>query len=179
MPTYTVHAPAGRLSAAQKERVACAITRVHDQVTGAQGFFAQVMFVEVRAGNWFVGGAPLAGEQVFIHGQIRAGRSSNVKKELLTKLLEAVSGAASFDRNRMWGYIAELPPSQMAEYGHVLPEPGTEAQWLAGLPDADKALMETIGKYSVVPRKQCESGDPATFDDAGFPPSRERRGDDV
>lgn len=146
MPTYTVHAPAGRLSAAQKKRVASEITRVHNQVTGAQSFFAQVLFVEVRAGNWFVGGAPLTDEQVFVHGQIRAGRSSDVKKELLTELLEAVSEAASFDRNRMWGYIVELPPSQMAEYGHILPEPGTEAQWLAALPKDDKALMESIGK---------------------------------
>ena len=145
MPTYTVHAPAGRLSAAQKRRVASEITRIHNQVTGAQSFFAQVMFVDVQAGNWFVGGAPMADEQIFVHGQIRAGRSSDVKKELLTELLEAVSGAASFNRNLTWGYIVELPPSQMAGYGHILPEPGTEVQWLAALPEADKALIETTG----------------------------------
>lgn len=146
MPTYTVHAPAGRLTDAHKKRVASEITRVHNQETGAQTFFAQVLFVEVPAGGWFVGGAPLVGEQIFVHGQIRAGRSADVKKKLLSRLLDAVSEAASFNKNLTWGYIVELPPSQMAEYGHILPEPGTEAQWLAALPEADKALMESTGK---------------------------------
>ena len=146
MPTYTVHAPAGRLGDAERKRIASGITRVHSEATGAQGFFAQVMFVDVQPGHWFVGGAPMAGEQIFVHGQIRAGRSSDVKRKLLTGLLDVVCEAASFGRNMTWGYIVELPPSQMAEYGHVLPEPGTEAQWLAALPAEDKALMESIGR---------------------------------
>ena len=146
MPTYTVHAPAGRLTDAQKMRVASEITRVHNEVTAAQTFFAQVMFVDVRAGNWFVGGVPMAGEQIFIHGQIRAGRSSELKVKLLTGLVDVVCEAASFDRNLTWAYIVDLPPSQMVEYGHMLPEPGTEAGWLSSLPSEDKALMESIGK---------------------------------
>ena len=32
----------------------------------------------------------------------------------------------------------------MAEYGHVLPEPGGEAAWLESLPDGDRALMQSI-----------------------------------
>ena len=146
MPTYTVHAPAGRLSDVQRQRIASAITRVHSEATGAQAFFAQVMFVEVRADRWFVGGVPLAGDQIFVHGQIRAGRTADVKKKLLTELVDAVSSAASLSKNLTWAYIVELPPSQMAEYGHILPEPGTESQWLSGLPVEDRSLMESIGK---------------------------------
>lgn len=146
MPTYTVHAPAGRLSDVQRQRIASAITRVHSEATGAQAFFAQVMFVEVHADRWFVGGVPLAGDQIFVHGQIRAGRTADVKKKLLTELVDAVSSAASLSKNLTWAYIVELPPSQMAEYGHILPEPGTESQWLSGLPVEDRSLMESIGK---------------------------------
>ena len=145
MPTYSVYAPAGRLSDVQRRRIASEITRVHGEATGAQGFFAQVIFVDVQPGYWFVGGA-MAGEQIFIHGQIRAGRSPDVKKKLLTELLDVVCQSASFTKSSTWGYIVELPPAQMAEYGHILPEPGSEAQWLMALPAEDKALMESIGK---------------------------------
>jgi hypothetical protein len=33
----------------------------------------------------------------------------------------------------------------MAEYGHVLPEPGDEAAWLAGLPSEDREFMKATG----------------------------------
>ena len=44
MPTYTVFSPAGQLNALQKADIAKNITRVHNEVTGAQTFFAQVVF---------------------------------------------------------------------------------------------------------------------------------------
>jgi hypothetical protein len=79
---------------------------------------------------------------VFVHGHIRAGRSPERKRQLLLELVAAVASAGAIAPNRIWAYVAELPPGQMAEYGHVLPEPGEEGAWLAGLPAADRALME-------------------------------------
>jgi phenylpyruvate tautomerase PptA (4-oxalocrotonate tautomerase family) len=146
MPTYTVHAPAGLLSAGQRQRLAREITRAHHEATGAQTFFAQVLFVDVADGQWFVGGAPLTGAQIFIHGQIRGGRSPAAKQALLRSLLDVAAACSGIPRNRTWAYIVELAPSQMAEYGHALPEPGTEAQWLAALPAEDRAVMEATGK---------------------------------
>lgn len=146
MPTYTVHAPAGRLDAAQRARIAAEITRVHNEATGAQTFFAQVMFVDVPAGHWFVGGKPMTREHVFVHGQIRAGRSTDLKASLLVQLLAAVGEAGGFERTQTWGYIVDVEAAQMVEYGHVLPQPGTEKQWLANLPAADRALMEQTGR---------------------------------
>lgn len=145
MPTYTVSAPAGRLNDQQKARIARDITREHREKTGAQSFFAQVLFMEIDPKNWFMGGVPATEGQIFIHGQIRAGRSADVKRALLESLLRVVSAAADYPMNRMWGYIHELPPAHMAEYGHILPEPGTEAQWLEGLPAADRSMMQSIG----------------------------------
>jgi hypothetical protein len=55
--------------------------------------------------------------------------------QLLTiKLVEAVSKITSIDKRRIWMSIDERPASQMAEYGHILPDPGKEAEWLATLP---------------------------------------------
>jgi phenylpyruvate tautomerase PptA (4-oxalocrotonate tautomerase family) len=142
MPTYRVVAGTGLLSAEKKHRIAQAITHVHNRVTGAQAFFAQVIFTDVAAGDHFVGGAPLQGDQVFVHGHIRAGRTPERKRQLLLDLVAAVASAGAIAPNRIWAYLAELPPGQMAEYGHVLPEPGEEAAWLAALPPADRELME-------------------------------------
>lgn len=69
MPTYTVSTPAGALDAGARQRIATAITRVHNEVTGAQTFFAQVIFVDVPGTNWFMGGAAVAPESVFVHGR--------------------------------------------------------------------------------------------------------------
>lgn len=145
MPTYTVSAHAGALSAEAKQRIASGITRTHNEVTGAPSFFAQVIFVDVAAGNWFMGGAPAAPSTVFVHGQIRGGRTAEAKQALLTGLLGAVASAAGVPTTSVWVYIVEVPAAHMAEYGHVLPEPGKEAHWLAALPAAARALMASTG----------------------------------
>jgi phenylpyruvate tautomerase PptA (4-oxalocrotonate tautomerase family) len=75
MPTYTVTVLRGQLDASQKTRIAQGITRVHSETTGAPSYFAQVIFSEVDEGNYFVGGSPLSHSQVFVHGQIRGGRT--------------------------------------------------------------------------------------------------------
>jgi phenylpyruvate tautomerase PptA (4-oxalocrotonate tautomerase family) len=142
MPTYRVVAASGLLSAEKKQHIAQAITRVHNRVTGAQTFFAQVIFTNVAAGDHFVGGAPLQGDHVFVHGHIRAGRGAELKRQLLLDVVAAVASAGTIAPNRIWAYITELPPGQMAEYGHLLPEPGGEAAWLSSLPAGDRALME-------------------------------------
>jgi len=51
MPTYTVMAAAGRLTDPQKREIARDITRVHSEATGAQGFFARVIFQASPAGD--------------------------------------------------------------------------------------------------------------------------------
>lgn len=142
MPTYTVSALAGALNAEAKQRIASRITRTHNEVTGAQSFFAQVIFADIAEGDWFMGGAPAAPNTVFIHGQIRGGRTADMKLALLTGLLDTVASATNVPKTSVWVYLVELPAAHMAEYGHVLPEPGNEAQWLAALPATDRALME-------------------------------------
>ncbi len=145
MPTYLCTTPAGSLTKAQKAAVAKAITRVHNHVTGAPGFFAEVIFKEIAAGDWFIGGEPLANEQIFVLGNVRGGRPAGMRNLLLTQLAIAVAEAASLPSHAVWIYLSELPPSAMMEYGHVLPEPGAEAAWIAALPEQDRKRMESSG----------------------------------
>jgi len=60
-------------------------------------------------------------------------------------LVDVTAVASDLPRNRVWVYVVDLPAEQMAEYGHVLPQPGTEASWLANLPPEDRQWMEAIG----------------------------------
>jgi hypothetical protein len=46
----------------------------------------------------------------------------------------------------VWVYVTEIPARQMAEYGHILPEPGDEKAWLDGLPAEDRAHLHSVGK---------------------------------
>jgi phenylpyruvate tautomerase PptA (4-oxalocrotonate tautomerase family) len=142
MPTYTVTAPRGQLGASQKAWIAEGITRVHSETTGAPSYFAQVIFNEVDEGNYFVGGRPLSHNQVFVHGQIRAGRTLENKSALISSMLEAVAQAASVPRTSVWIYIVDLQARQMVECGHVLPEPGDEPTWTAALPQSDREMMQ-------------------------------------
>lgn len=146
MPTYICTVPAGRLSAEQKARVAAEITRVHNEVTGAATFFAQVIINEVPAGNYFLGGKPLREDQIFINGQIRAGRSAIDRTRLMQGILQSVAVAASAEVASVWVYLTDLPPRDMIEYGHVLPEPGQESQWLESLPSKDRERMLKAGQ---------------------------------
>jgi phenylpyruvate tautomerase PptA (4-oxalocrotonate tautomerase family) len=141
VPTYTCYSVKGHLSTDNKHRAAEEITRVHNEITGAATFFAQVLFVELEAENYFVGGKPLKGSQVFLNGQIRAGRSALDRTRLLKALHAALASAIECEANSVWVYLNDLPARDMIEYGHVLPEPGDEAKWLAALPDHDRIRM--------------------------------------
>jgi len=147
MPTYNCTTLEGRLTAEQKSKIASEITRIHAEVTGAPGFFAQVIFTEVSADNLFMGGAALKHDHVFVHGHIRAGRAAVDKTRMITLMAKAVGDAASVESKRaVWVYVTELPPRQMIEFGHLLPEPGDEPAWTAALPAADREFMQSIGR---------------------------------
>ena len=147
MPTYFCTSLEGRLTAEQKRKIAGEITRVHCEVTGAPGFFAQVIFQEVKPGNYFVGGAPLRHDQLFVYGLIRSGRAAVDKSRMIALMSKAVGDVANVENSRsVWVYVGELPPRQMIEFGHLLPEAGDETAWTAALSAADREFMQSIGK---------------------------------
>ena len=146
MPTYTVFAPVGQLSSSQKADIARNVTRVHNEVTGARTFFAQVVFHDAQPGSWFMGGVPLEGDQIYLCGHIRGGRTKEMKARLVLGLRDVIREGAGVDKSKVWAYLVELPPSHMVEYGYMLPEPGQEAAWLADMPPEDRRMLEAIGR---------------------------------
>ncbi len=147
MPTYFCTTLEGRLTAEQKSKIAGEITRVHCEVTGAPSFFAQVIFQEVKPGNYFMGGAPLKHDQLFVCGHIRGGRAAVDKSRMIALMAKAVGDAAKVENSRsVWVYVGKLPARQMIEFGHLLPEAGDEPAWTAALPAADREFMQSIGK---------------------------------
>jgi phenylpyruvate tautomerase PptA (4-oxalocrotonate tautomerase family) len=146
MPTYVVSATQNVLTPDHKRKLAKEITRAHSKATGAQNFFAQVVFNEIPGGSHFMGGVEICTTQVFVYGHIRAGRTEEQKKGLLADITDSIHTVTGIERRFLWTYINELPPANMVEYGQVLPQPGKEAEWLEALPPADREYMLSLNK---------------------------------
>lgn len=108
MSTYLCHARLDRLTDAQKGEIAEAFTRIHNEVTGGPAFFVQVIFQNVGAGDHFIGGAPVAEDQAWIHGEIRAGRTAEQKGELLNRLVDSYRSITRTRESRVWAYMQEI-----------------------------------------------------------------------
>ncbi|RBP30594.1 phenylpyruvate tautomerase PptA (4-oxalocrotonate tautomerase family) [Marinobacter pelagius] len=129
MPTYTVTVSNLSLSLQQKSQIAEAITTAHHAQTGAPRFFAQVSFFRTNDGEHFVGGTVNKVPQVYVHGLVRQGRSTEVKQALMSQMLEEIVRIAGITVEDVWIYLQDIPATQMIEFGRFLPAPGDEAEW--------------------------------------------------
>ena len=146
MPTYTVINSNFNLNAKQQKDLAQGITKVHNVVTGANTYFAQVIFNKTKKNNHFMGGKKVKEPSLFLLGQIRAGRPKKTKDRLISDLKNILVKKTKLDETQVWVYIVDLPPSQMIEYGAVLPESGKEIQWFKGLSNKLKKKLSQMEK---------------------------------
>tara|TARA_B100000941_G_scaffold188020_1_gene135384 strand:+ start:648 stop:1127 length:480 start_codon:yes stop_codon:yes gene_type:complete len=146
MPTYTVTNSNFNLTSKQQKNLAEGITKVHNIVTGANTYFAQVIFNKTKKNNHFMGGKKVKEPSIFLLGQIRAGRTKNVKDKLISELKNILVKKSKLDETQVWVYINDLPPSQMIEYGAVLPESGKESEWFKNLSSKLKKKLSNIEK---------------------------------
>ena len=146
MPTYTVTNSNFNISSKQQKKLAEGITKVHNIVTGANTYFAQVIFNKTKKNNHFMGGKKVKEQSLFLLGQIRAGRSKEVKDKLILDLKDVLVKNSKLDETQVWVYINDLPPSQMIEYGTVLPESGKEIEWFGNLSTKLKKKLSAIEK---------------------------------
>ena len=145
MPTYTVTNSNFNLSHKQQKNLAEGITKVHNVVTGANTYFAQVIFNKTKKNNHFMGGKKIKEPSIFLLVQIRAGRPKKIKDKLISDLRDTVIKNSKLDETQVWVYIVDLPPSQMIEYGAVLPESGKEKEWFSKLSKKLKIKLSKIG----------------------------------
>jgi phenylpyruvate tautomerase PptA (4-oxalocrotonate tautomerase family) len=146
MPTYTVTNSNFTLSSKQQNNLAEGITKVHNIVTGANTYFAQIIFNKTKKNNHFMGGKKVKEPSIFLLGQIRAGRPKKTKDKLISDLRDVIIKNSKLDETQVWVYIVDLPPSQMIEYGAVLPESGKEKEWFSKLSSKLKKKLSKIEK---------------------------------
>ncbi len=133
MPTYTVKYSNLILSPKQKKLIADGITKKHSRFTGANTFFAQVIFQKNENTSHFIGGKLVKNKEIFLNGQIRAGRTLAIKKKLILGLREVLIKNTKLKKDFVWVYLEDLPPQQMIEYGEILPKSGKEKKWFNSL----------------------------------------------
>ena len=146
MPTYTINNSNFGLTAKQQKDLAQGITKVHNVVTGANTYFAQVIFNKTKKNNHFMGGKKVKEPSLFLLGQIRAGRPKKIKDKLISDLKNILVKKTKLNETQVWVYIVDLPPSQMIEYGAVLPESGKELQWFKRLSNKLKKKLSQMEK---------------------------------
>jgi phenylpyruvate tautomerase PptA (4-oxalocrotonate tautomerase family) len=134
MATYSIYYAGLSLTTYQKFTLANAITKIHAEVTGAEAYFAQVLFKQLDLHDCFIGGVLLDEPHIFLNGQIRSGRSEQMKKQLLVELEIAIQSASKLAGHQIWAYIDEIVPGQMIEYGQLLPAVGEDSVWFSRLP---------------------------------------------
>ena len=146
MPTYTVTNSNFNFTSKQQKNLAEGITKVHNIVTGANTYFAQVVFNKTKKHNHFMGGKKVKEPSLFLLGQIRAGRSKKVKDKLINDLKDILVKKSKLNESQVWVYIIDLPPSQMIEYGAVLPVSGREKEWFKNLSPELRKKLSSIEK---------------------------------
>ncbi len=146
MPTYIVKYSNINLSQKQKNSIANDISNTHSKFTGANTFFAQIIFQKNEKKAHFMGGKIVKTKEIFLNGQIRAGRTSKVKKELILGLRKILIKNTRLRSDFIWVYLEDLLPAQMIEYGEVLPKSGQEKKWFNSLTPSLRKRLKKMEK---------------------------------
>jgi phenylpyruvate tautomerase PptA (4-oxalocrotonate tautomerase family) len=120
MPLYAISIQDGSLSPEEQAALAADITEFHCQMTGLDKAFVKIVFTTFAPGEGFVGGEVAAA--VILTVLIRAGRSSDYKRNMLLKLWAMLQRATGATDAQMLVAIQEAPASNAMEMGQIMPD---------------------------------------------------------
>ena len=120
MPLYTVTTQAGQLRDDVRAKLASELTALHSEYAGVPKNWVHIIFLEFAQGSGFTAGEPAAAVSLTL--LIRTGRSSEYKKELLTRLWRLVQVATNAPDDQIVLGIQEVPASQAMEMGVIMPD---------------------------------------------------------
>jgi hypothetical protein len=79
----------------------------------------QVVIEEKKSTDRFLRGSRASG-QTWIRGDIRAGRTEMQRRTML-RLMREMAQITGVKEASIWVYLCNRAPTDMVEYGHVLP----------------------------------------------------------
>jgi len=121
MPTYVCSAAAGRLTPVQKTEIVRSITVIHHEETGGPSYLVQVIFHDVAPNSHYVAVRPASADQMWVRGDIRAGRTNEQKSQMLRRIMQDVARASGAAEDAVWVNLCDIPAANITEYGRVLP----------------------------------------------------------
>ena len=134
MPTYQITVKQNLLSDTQKDDIAEYLTKIHTGLTGAPNYYVQIIFNETNNRRYL--GGKRSDSQIWVHGDIRSGRTPETRSLLVEKIIDGIYKIASVPKNDIWVFLNNLEPSDMAIYGQLTPIPGEEEKWFKSLPNS-------------------------------------------
>lgn len=144
MPTYAF-STTKELTADQRAKLVESVTSIHQVEATAPRYFVQVVFYKIEPGSMFISGEAASPDHVWVRADIRAGRTREQKARILKRIMRETSAILNVSEQSVWVYVSDIPAEGVLEFGNVLPQPGGEQEWLAGLP---AALRQKLSRAS-------------------------------
>ena len=130
MPVYEFTATSGSATLERRAEIARAITRVHNEVTGAPTRYVHCAFIEAPAGSMFIQGEETSSPRMM--GLIRAGRTEATRARLIHGIADAWSQITGDAKDELAIFLYEVPGANCFEDGSILPEAGQDAAAATG-----------------------------------------------
>lgn len=123
MPFYQFTVVEGTPSARLKQEISEAMTRVHQEITGAPPHLMSCSFVELPADSLYEGGKPTTGPRLV--ATIRR-RPEQVKRDLIMAVARAWTDITDEPIDSVVIFVVDIPGYQAFEGGEFLPEADEE-----------------------------------------------------
>ena len=153
MPTYVRSVPPEKLRSSQKLEIAKLISDCYSE-SHRRATVLRAVVIEETEHDRYLGGQKTS-DHVWVRGDIRAGRTEAAREQMMLNIMEDISRITQISQEHIWVYVCNLAPTDMVEYGHVLPLPGKEKGWFENLP----VSLQRYLTASARPRKTLRFND--------------------